>query len=642
MSADAQASVCGRMSDALAHRGPDDRGVWTDAASGIALGHRRLSILDLSPLGHQPMASQGGRYVISYNGEIYNFAELRDCLSGHRFRGTSDTEVLLAAFEQWGVEGALPRLDGMFALALWDRENRAIWLARDRFGEKPLYFGRVGRVLVFGSELKAIRCFPGFVPAVDRGALTQFLRFGYVPTQSCIYRGIRKLPPASYHRIAMEADIDRAPSTYFRVEDLAREGLRHPFAGTDEDAVVELEARLRRAVRSRMASDVPLGAFLSGGIDSSTVVAMMQSAAMSKVRTFTIGSDDAVLDEAKSAARIAAHLGTDHTELYVSAAAAQSVIPRLPAMYDEPFADSSQIPTFLVSELARTRVTVALSGDGGDELFGGYNWYFAAAARRRRLMRVPSSARSVAASSIARLGRSPSIDLALASLVRALPPRARARVPGDLLQKLVSVLSSTAPGEMFLTLQSAWPSPSDLTGVPEPPHEVFQTSPPELEDFVAQMMCTDARAYLPDDILVKVDRASMAVSLEARVPMLDPEVVRFAWSLPRRLKLDSGMGKVVLRRVLARHVPPSLFDGPKKGFAVPIGEWLRGPLRDWAEALLSAERVSREGLFDPNAIRRKWAEHLSGMRGSAAAVWSLLMFQAWYAEWGMSVPRQAA
>jgi asparagine synthase (glutamine-hydrolysing) len=641
MSAEVQARTCRRMADALAHRGPDDQGVWTDPASGVALGHRRLAILDLTQLGHQPMTSESGRYVVSYNGEIYNFAALREELAGHQFRGTSDTEVLLAAFEEWGVEAALPRFNGMFAVALWDARDRALWLARDRFGEKPLYYGRIGHKLVFGSELKAVRAFPGFEPEIDRGALTQFLRFGYVPGAACIFRGMRKLPPASYLRIATESDIGVAPSTYWSLEAVAREGALHPFRGSDEEGVRELEALLTRAVKLRMVADVPLGAFLSGGIDSATVVAMMQVDATQRLRTFTIGLDDEELNEADDAKRIAQHLGTDHTELYVSSADAQSIIPRLPALYDEPFADPSQIPTYLVSSLARRSVTVALSGDGGDELFGGYNWYFGAEARWRRLRELPPGLRRAGAA-IARLGRGPGLDQVLGRALRSLPASARARLPGELLPKLLDLISVTDSSEVFLAFQSAWTSPSAVTGVVEPAHPVFQIGPPQLDDFTARMMCTDLLAYLPDDILVKVDRAAMGVSLETRVPLLDPEVARFAWSLPKRLKVGGGTGKLLLREVLARHVPRALFEGPKRGFTIPIASWLRGPLRDWAESQLSAERLRSDGFFEPAALRRKWAEHLSGMRNSEAAVWYALMFQAWFASWGGQTTEAAA
>lgn len=618
------------MADALAHRGPDDHGVWTDTAAGIALGHRRLSIIDLSPLGHQPMASESGRYVVAYNGEIYNFEALRTELAGHHFRGRSDTEVILAAFEQWGVEASLARFNGMFALAVWDARERAVWLARDRFGEKPLYYGRVGRALVFGSELKALRLFPGFAGEVDRGRLAQFLRFQYVPSPGCIFQGLRKLPPASYLRIAVEADIDRSPSAYWSLETVARDGVAHRYQGTEADAIRELDALLRRTVKLRMVSDVPLGAFLSGGIDSSTVVAMMQAGETRKVRTFTIGFSEAAYNEADSAKAVAAHLGTDHTELYVSPAEAQAVIPRLPTLYDEPFADSSQVPTFLVSQLARSRVTVALSGDAGDELFGGYNRYFWANSIWGFVGKLPSATRSLLASAI-RLARPSTLDQWFSLLDPHLPERLRHRMPGDKLQKLADVLAAATADDLYLRLVSVWKEPGQLVGVEEPRHPILHDGRPALKDFTDRMMCTDTLTYLPDDILVKVDRAAMAVSLETRVPLLDPELASFAWSLPPHFKVRDGKGKWILREVLAQYVPRPLFERPKMGFGVPIDTWLRGPLRDWAEEELSMARLKREGYFDPGPIRRKWDEHIAGKRNWQYYLWPVLMFQAWQA-----------
>ena len=625
---DARAAVCGAMADALAHRGPDDRGVWTDAASGIALGHRRLSVVDLSPLGHQPMTSASGRYVITYNGEVYNFGDLRRELADYPFRGRSDTEVIVAAFEAWGIPAALARFNGMFALAVWDTHDRVLWLARDRFGEKPLYYGRVGRAIVFGSELKALRAYPGFRADVDRASLGQMMRFGYVPAPRSIFQGVRKLPAASYLRIASETDVTRdAPSTYWSYETIAREGIAQPYAGTDDEALNDLDELLRRTVQQRMVSDVPLGAFLSGGIDSSTVVAMMQAAETNKVRTFSVGFEEAAFDEAASARVVAAHLGTDHTELYVTAREAQAVIPRLPSLYDEPFADSSQIPTFLVAELARAHVTVALSGDGGDELFGGYNRYVWAPTVWRRLGPVPQVARRVLAS-CARMANPARVDQVFAVMAPALPARLRQRTPGDKLHKLAQVLPATSADDLYLRLAATWNDPSELVLGSSSASAV---SVPALDDFVDRMMCADAMTYLPDDILVKVDRAAMGVSLETRVPLLDAELARFAWSLPHRLKIRQGHGKRILRDVLARYVPRELFERPKMGFAVPIDSWLRGPLRDWAESLLDAARLRREGYFHPEPIRRRWAEHLSGRANWQNHLWPVLMFQAWSA-----------
>jgi len=625
---EAQAAVCGRMADSLAHRGPDDRGVWTDPAAGVALGHRRLSILDLSPLGHQPMVSASGRFVIAYNGEVYNFRALREELNGYPFRGHSDTEVILAAFEQWGVAKTLGRLNGMFAIAVWDRSDRVTWLARDRFGEKPLYYGRVGRALVFGSELKAIRQFPGFAGDIDRGALTQLLRFGYVPAPACIFRGVRKLPAATYLRIAEDSGIDATPSEYWSLESIAREGTSRRYTGSASDATEELDLLLRSAVKLRMVSDVPLGAFLSGGIDSSTVVAMMQADEPQRVRTFTIGFEESAFNEAESAKAVAAHLGTDHTELYVTAAQAQAVIPRLPALYDEPFADASQVPTFLVSQLARQHVTVALSGDGGDELFGGYTRYFWAETIWRQLKRLPLAARHALASSIL-FARPARIDRLFGLIDPLLPSRLRQRAPGDKLQKLAGILHARTADELYFNLLSTWKEPGDVTRFTEPHHAILQDRPPRIDDFTERMMCADTLTYLPDDILVKVDRAAMGVSLETRVPLLDPDVARFAWSLPRDFKVRGGSGKWLLREVLAKYVPRQMFERPKMGFGVPIDSWLRGPLREWAEELLSVTRLRQAGFFDPVPIRAKWEEHLTGRRDWQYYLWPVLMFQAW-------------
>jgi asparagine synthase (glutamine-hydrolysing) len=631
MRPDEQSAVCRRMADTLLHRGPDDAGVWVDSAAGIALGHRRLSVVDLSPLGHQPMVSESGRYVVAYNGEIYNFEELRAELTGHRFRGRSDTEVALAAVEQWGVPRALERLNGMFAIALWDTHERALWLARDRFGEKPLYYGMVGRTLVFGSELKALRAFPGFAPEIDRGAVAAYMRYAYVPTPGTIFSGVRKLPAATWLRIASRADVDVAPTSYFSLEDVARENTHARFRGTDEEAVTELDALLRRTVKQRMLADVPLGAFLSGGIDSSVVVAMMQAAGGARARTFTIGFHEPAFDEAESARAVASHLGTDHTELYVTASEAQAVIPDLPRLYDEPFADSSQIPTFLVSRMARRHVTVALSGDGGDELFGGYNRYTWADTIWRRIARVPPGARSLLARAIRHV-RPSTVDALAAILDPHLPARLRLRMAGDKLQKLAAVLPAASADDLFVGLTSTW-DPATVVPAPEPRRRLVQDRTPRLDDFAERMMCADALGYLPDDILVKVDRAAMAVSLETRVPFLDPEVASFAWSLPKTMRIRDGKGKWILREVLARYVPRTLFERPKMGFGVPIDSWLRGPLRDWAETLLSATRLRDGGYLIAEPIRDKWAEHLSGRRNWQHQMWSVLMFQAWRESW---------
>ena len=630
-SSEQQAEISRSMTDALVHRGPDDHGHWSHAPAGISLGHRRLSILDLSSLGHQPMASASGRYVITYNGELYNFETIRADLAGVPYRGKSDTEVILAAIERWGLEESLPRFDGMFAFALWDTHDRVLHLARDRFGEKPLYYGIIGDAFVFASELKALRKFPGFSEDIDRGSVAQLMRYGYVPSPRSIIAGIAKLPPATYLSLSSPSEVSKEPSRYWSYEHVALTARSRPFTGSDADAIETLDALLRRVVASRTIADVPVGAFLSGGIDSSTVVALLQAGTGRAAHTFTIGFHEKAFNEADAARAVARHLHTRHTELYVSAAEAQAVIPRLPALYDEPFADASQIPTFLVSQLARQHVTVALSGDAGDELFGGYNRYTWAERIWRAFNRLPYRGRLMLARAI-RLGRPAAVDGLFRGLERASGARLSFRNPGDKVQKVGELLNSRDENELYFNLASTWKTTEFVIGSNEPRHPILQTRPPELSDFTERMMCADAMTYLPDDILVKVDRASMGVSLEARVPFLSAEVADFAWSLPPSMKLRYGKGKWILREVLARYVPRELFDRPKMGFGVPIDAWLRGPLREWAEALLDENRLRREGFFVPAPIRAKWAEHLSGRRNWQYPLWHVLMFQSWHAQ----------
>ncbi|MBL8482425.1 MAG: asparagine synthase (glutamine-hydrolyzing) [Rhodocyclaceae bacterium] len=626
---DALLSACRAMTDAIASRGPDDQGHWLDATAGVALGHRRLSILDLSPAGHQPMRSASGRYVMVFNGEIYNHLEMRRELllaqSAPQWRGHSDTETLLAGIDAWGLEQTIRRSTGMFALALWDTQQKTLSLARDRLGEKPLYYGWQGEgrahCLMFASELKALRAHPAFGGRVSRDALALFMRHNYVPAPHSIYTGIYKLPPASI-LVLDRAGRGGAPVAYWSAPHPATRGA--PVVPAPQQAVDELDVLLRDAVRQQMVADVPLGAFLSGGIDSSTVVALMQAQASRQVRTFSIGFDIAGYDEAVHARRVAEHLGTEHTELYVTAEQALKVIPRLPAVYDEPFADSSQIPTLLVAQLARAQVTVALSGDGGDELFGGYARYVLAARLWRRLEALPAALRKFAARLITAVP--PQVWSGMGALVSSRLARL-----GDRLHKGAGVLASSDIDRLYLGLVSHWDEPAALVLGSTEPATVLNGKPPLLDglDEVERMMALDLVTYLPDDILVKVDRAAMAVSLETRIPLLDHRVVEFAWSLPLSLKLRDGAGKWILRQVLYRHVPPALIDRPKMGFGVPLDSWLRGPLRNWAEALLEPERLGREGWFDPAPIRRKWAEHLSGRRNWAYHLWDVLVFQAW-------------
>jgi asparagine synthase (glutamine-hydrolysing) len=625
----AMADLVGRMADALRARGPDDSGVWTDADAGIALGFRRLSILDLSPAGHQPMISADGRFVIVFNGEAYNFAALRAELESHGvvFRGGSDTEVVLEACAYWGFLPTLRRLNGMYAIALWDRAKRTLSLARDRLGIKPLYLARMGASWLFASQPAAFVPHPAWSPRLDRGALKAFFRFNYVPAPATIWRNVEKLMPGSWAILRAEGGIERG--RYWNLRD---EAARPRFRDLDTRiAADELETLLTDSVRGQMVADVPVGAFLSGGIDSSTVVALMQAVAGDrKVRTFTIGFPVRAYDESVAAAAVAKHLGTEHTQMIVTPDDAMSVVPFLPEIYDEPFADASQIPTFLVSRLTRQSVTVALSGDGGDEGFAGYNRYDALP-HWQKLSSIPMGMRNLAARA-----------------VRALAPRhwdrlfgsfgVRTPQAGDKLHKAAHIATAGTVEELYRRLVSQWQVPDEVVrGAPDLPHPADD---PDLAraipDPVQRLQYLDFATYLPDDILAKVDRASMAVGLEARVPLLDHRVVEFALRLPDALKRRDGRGKYLLRQVLYRHVPPNLVDRPKTGFAIPIGAWLRGPLRDWAEELLDPRQLRADGLLDAATVRAAWAEHLSGSRNLQYQLWGVLMFQGWRQRWRLT------
>jgi asparagine synthase (glutamine-hydrolysing) len=642
-------SVLRRMADAIAERGPDDAGYWSDAEKRIGLGHRRLAIVDLSSAGHQPMSSGSGRYVIVFNGEIYNHLDLRSVLEMdrrkhdqeakypnrivHQWNGHSDTETLLDGFDVWGIEATVKRANGMFAFAVWDKQTHILTLGRDRLGEKPLYYGWQGHgknaAFLFGSELKALKQHTAFAAEIDRNALCLLMRHSYIPAPHSIYQGIAKLEPGCLLSVSAAEPVP-VVSRYWSATQIAQNGVANPFAGTPKQAVEALEELLKSSVQQQMMADVPLGAFLSGGIDSSTVVALMQAQSARPVKTFTIGFNEEGYNEAVHAKAVAQHLGTDHTELYVTPRQALDVIPQLPELYCEPFGDSSQIPTFLVSQLARQQVTVSLSGDAGDELFGGYNRYVLADKLWKRLSGLPVGGRRLAAQGIRAV--SPTTWNAMATPLHTfLPQSLRQANLGDKLHKAAGVLGAANVDQLYLGLVSQWDDPASVVIGGAEPQTLLTGHAPELKglDEIQRMMVLDTVSYLPDDILVKVDRAAMGVSLEGRVPFLDHRVVEFAWQLPQNLKLRDGVGKWVLREVLYRHVPRALIERPKMGFGVPIGDWLRGPLRDWAEALLDEERLMREGYFQPEAIRKKWAEHLSGVRNWQHHLWIVLMFQAW-------------
>lgn len=630
-------AVLTKMANTIANRGPDDAGYWVDADQRIGLGHRRLAIVDLSAAGHQPMASSSGRHVLAFNGEIYNHMDLRAELdkggNAPYWRGHSDTETLLAGFSFWGVAATLQRAIGMFAFAVWDREARVLTLGRDRLGEKPLYYGWQGegqnRVFLFGSELKALKAHPSFAASVDRDALCLMMRHNYIPSPYSIYQGILKLEPGCLLEVSIDRP-DACMTRYWSAASVISESAAGMFTGNAKGAIDELETLLKSAIKMQMMADVPLGAFLSGGIDSSTVVALMQAQSSRPVKTFTIGFNEAGFNEAEHAKAVARHLGTDHTELYVTAQEAMDVIPQLPSLYCEPFSDSSQIPTYLVSKLARQNVTVSLSGDAGDELFCGYNRYLLADKVWGQLSSIPKWMRHLAINGLTSF--SPSRWNSLTQPIRGLLPGSLQHANlGDKLHKAAAVLGSQNSDSLYLGLVSHWHEPTGLviSGKEPPTWLRGKRLPLSGLSHIQRMMALDTVTYLPDDILAKVDRAAMGVSLEGRVPFLDHRVVEFAWRLPQDMKLRNGVTKWALREVLYRHVPKTLIERPKMGFGVPIGDWLRGPLKDWAESLLDETRLRREGFFNPAPIRQKWAEHLSETRNWQGHLWDVLMFQAW-------------
>ncbi|VAX23747.1 Asparagine synthetase [glutamine-hydrolyzing] [hydrothermal vent metagenome] len=623
------------MANTLHTRGPDDSGTWVDESRGVALGHRRLSIIDLSPHGRQPMVSASGRYVIAYNGEVYNFPQIKKALDKIKkinWRGHSDTEVILAAIEHYGIKEAVTQCNGMFAFALWDREERSITFARDRLGKKPLYYGWSHGALIFGSELKALMAYPGFDGEINRNALALFLRYNCVPAPYSIYKNIHKLKQGLLLTIKspFTPGLLPEPEPYWSARDVYNRGVSDEMEADEGEIESGLNDLLLDAVGMRMISDVPLGAFLSGGIDSSLVVALMQAQSRKPVKTFTIGFHEKEYNEARHAKKVARHLGTDHTELYVTTKEAMEIIPDLPTIYDEPFADSSQIPTFLVSRMSKEHVTVCLSGDGGDESFGGYNRYLWAMSIWNKIGKIPMPGRRLGAGILTSI--SPPVWNKIYNIVEPMiPKRSRVANPGDKTQKLAEILVQQNPMEIYHWLVSHFKRPEDIAlGSKEPITPLSDESMwATVDNFNTQMMYLDTITYLPDDILTKVDRASMGVSLEVRAPLLDYRVIEFAARLPPGLKIRGKEGKWILRKILDRYVPRKIIERPKMGFGVPIDHWLRGDLRGWCEDLLSEERLEREGYFDPAPIRQKWIEHLSGKRNWQYYLWNILMFQAW-------------
>jgi asparagine synthase (glutamine-hydrolysing) len=626
------------MADTLRHRGPDDCGSWVDADAGVALGFRRLSILDLSETGKQPMVSESGNLVIIYNGEIYNFLELRHELEdrGCVFRGRSDTEVLLTAIDRWGVERTLQRANGMFAFALWDRSARTLTLARDRVGKKPLYYGRCGSGFLFSSELKAMKAYPGFQSDIDHTALGLLVQYAWIPSPHSIFKNIRKLPAATMLTLHPQQPdgLIAEPRGYWSALEVARRGERNPFSGSFEEAVAELERLLLDSVQKRMIADVSLGALLSGGTDSTTIVSLMQSLSQHPIKTFSIGFHESRYNEAEHAKAAANFLGTDHTELYVTAEDSLNVIPKLPTLYDEPFADPSQVPTFLVSQLARSEVTVALSGDGGDELFAGYKAYYQSLRHWRRIRFFPLPLRRTFADILKAAENSAWQRFGSGGIDK---PRSSVKWKGlaESLAKTAARLPAETPALLFARQNARCTAANVFVPEAQAVRIPFTdaASRSGLSDPLQVMMVMHFCDYLPDDILVKVDRASMAVSLEVRCPILDHRVVEFAWSLPLDMRVDRSGGKRVLKKILNRYVPTELTDRRKKGFGIPLADWLRGPLRDWAEALLAPKRLAGECLFDPPAVERVWRQHLTGWRNHSQLLWSILMFQAWHESW---------
>ena len=630
-------NVIVKMNSAISHRGPDAKGTWYDKNSGIVLGHQRLSIIDLSSAGDQPMQSNSNRFILTYNGEIYNHLEIRKEIEKNnsftKWRGSSDTETLLESIDFWGVEKTLQKIQGMFAFGLWDKKTRSLTLARDRMGEKPLYYGWQGkgnnRVFLFGSELKALKVHPGFDEQINRGAIALQLRHNCIPAPYSIYKDIYKLLPGHYLELKendLKENFLSTPKKYWSLSERIIEGNKNQLKLDDEKILKDLEGILKLSVKKQMISDVPLGAFLSGGIDSSTVVALMQSVSNNPVKTFTVGFEENDFSEAKYAKNIAKYLGTNHTEIYVSSKKALDVIPKIPNIYDEPFSDSSQIPTFLVSQLTKQQVKVALSGDGGDELFCGYNRYLVTETFSNIFRFMPLIFRKTLASTIRSIS-----PKKLDKILNFLPKLDHHSGFGDRMHKVANVLDLKELNDIYYTLRSHWPNPSEIVKNSKEPSTLLTKYKPNLNilNHQEKMMALDLLTYLPDDILVKVDRAAMASSLETRIPFLDHKLIEYVLKIPHSLKFRNGQGKWILKRILNQYIPKNLTERPKKGFEIPLSSWLRGPLRDWAENLLNEKRLNEENYFNSKLIREKWSEHLSGRKNWQHDLWDILMFQAW-------------
>lgn len=622
-------NIISKMTSIISHRGPDDSGIWIDERKGIALGHRRLSIIDVSQAGHQPMVSQCGRYIIIFNGEIYNFQTIRSKIDeesyGLSWCSNSDTEVILAAISRWGLAGALKEFVGMYAFALWDRAEEALYLVRDRMGEKPLYYGWSSGVFLFGSELKPLCLHPAWRGEIDRDVLGLYFRNNYVPAPFSIYKNIFKLSPGTLFKLNLKSiapDELPEPVQYWSLLEAAKYGISNPFPGTDQEAISELDKFLKEAIRGQMISDVPIGTFLSGGVDSSAVTALMQSQSSKPIRSFTIGFHDVAYNEADYANSVARYIGTDHTEVYVTPEECISVIPKLPTLYDEPFADSSQIPTYLVCKLARQSVTVCLSGDGGDEVFLGYNRHVQLDRLQKIFKNIPLSMRKLI---------STGLNILPASLMELILRKKKYGIFADQVQKIANIITKSDPDEMYQSLTKYWEYPSEIVLGSNEKQTLLtdKTLWPDFANLLHRIMYIEHMTSLPDDMLVKVDHAAMGLGLETRVPFLDHRLVEFSWRLPLSMKYRNGLSKWILRQILYKFVPSSLIERPKSGFGIPIDVWIKGPLREWAEELLDENRLRNEGYLNARMVRTKWSEHLEGKRKWQPHLWSVLMFQSW-------------